>query len=660
MLISAAIGQEIPVQRPGNITYDSQGRPIRKNTGNDSLTHRNPLEDSITIFFRYFDSTRIRHLDSSINDFNKRFPLPFYYVDLGNLGSAAHSLLFQPFMRPGWDAGFHAYDLYRFSIEGTRFFQTTRPYSELGYMLGSKAEQMIQLLHTQNRGSNFNFTFEYRFINAPGALRNANTMHSNMRINTFYQTNNKRYGLYAIYLNNKRRANENGGIRDDKKLDSLSLNDMAELDTRLGNNNLNNLFTRNMFSSNVGTGISYKENTFYIRHYYDFGQKDSMVTDTMVYKLFYPRLRFQHSLQYTSYEYEFHDYYTDSFAYATYFNLPLPSDSIQYKDEWKEFTNEFSIITFPDKKNVAQFLRLSGAFQMLKGSFDSAGSHNYNSLYASAEYRNRTRNGKWDAEAAGRLYFTGEYAGNYSIYISLKRLLSKNIGSFEIGFQNVNRTPSFITEPISSFPSIRTSSFNNENILRFFASIELPKQRMHIFGNYYMLTNYTYFDSFLTAKQESSLFPLIQIGLEKQFRLSKLFNWYTEIYVQQAAGNPPVNVPSLLTRNRIALEANFFKNLFLSTGLEIRYYTSYKPDNYSPFTGQFFVQNSFSTSNRPDISFYFNLRIKSFKGFLRIENLNSLDNSNNGWGFTKHNFSAPHYPTAALTIRMGIWWAFVN
>lgn len=134
-----------------NIAYDNQGRPIRKNSKNDSLQHRDRYADSITIFYRYYDSTRNRILDSSINDFTTRFPLPYYYHTLGNYGTAAQSFIFNPLMKPGFDPGFHQYDIYAFTVENTRFYQTTRPYTELAYLLGSKAEQLVNLTHTQNR-----------------------------------------------------------------------------------------------------------------------------------------------------------------------------------------------------------------------------------------------------------------------------------------------------------------------------------------------------------------------------------------------------------------------------------------------------------------------------------------------------------------------------
>src|ERR1700709_210017 len=86
----------------GQYEYDSHGNPIKKDTSNETLKHRDQYEDSITIFFHRWDSTGIDKIDSSINDFYSRFPVPWTYYDLGNLGSAAKSFIFQPNMQPGF------------------------------------------------------------------------------------------------------------------------------------------------------------------------------------------------------------------------------------------------------------------------------------------------------------------------------------------------------------------------------------------------------------------------------------------------------------------------------------------------------------------------------------------------------------------------------
>jgi hypothetical protein len=130
--------------------------------------------------------------------------------------------------------------------------------------------------------------------------------------------------------------------------------------------------------------------------------------------------------------------------------------------------------------------------------------------------------------------------------------------------------------------------------------------------------------------------------------------------VQQKTGSVPLQVPLVFTRNRFAYEGTFFKNLNLFTGLEVKYHTPYKADDYSPVLGQFFYQDSVTISNLPDISAFVQFRIKGFKAFLRLENLNTMEFSSAGFGFTNNNLAAPGYPYPGLQFRIGIWWSFVN
>lgn len=641
------------------LSYDSQGRPMRRGSGGDSLKKRDNLADSITIFFRYFDSTRPRKIDSTLNDYSLRSPLPYTHYNLGNMGTAAQSYLFQPRMLPGFDPGFHAFDIYNYSLENTRLFQSTRPYTEFNYSLASSAEQMISFLHTQNKKSNFNFSVEYRFSNAPGNLKNQNASMNNFRFTSRYQTNNKRYEGLLIAIVNKNAASENGGLQNEERLDSL-FNNAFELSTRLG---IPGVASRNPFNTRVNTGNLYRETVLFYRHHYDIGQKDSIVTDSSVIRLFYPRLRLEHDLQFSNRNYQFYDYNIDSInseRYIKYFNFANPNDTVQYSDKWSRISNSFSLISYPDKKNQSQFLKLGVTLENIKGILqDTASSGGLYNIYASGEYRNRTRNQVWDIEARGSLYLNGLNAGDYDAFISLKRMLSKKIGFLSVGFNNVNRSPAMLFDPISSFPVINRTNYAKQNITRLFGKYENPKQRLTLSGNYYLVSNYLYFDSFFTARQEATVFNVLQFTLAKQFRLSRYWNWYTEVHLQPLSGQAPVNLPLLFTRNRVAFEGTFYKNLQMSTGIEMVYHTPYQRDNYSPFLGQFFVQNSMQFSNRPDINYFMHFRIRSFQGFFRFENLNTLK-IKNGVEFTRLSRLADHYRQLGLWMRFGIWWSFVN
>ena len=628
--------------------------------GKDSLKRRDKNEDSITVRYRYLDSTRNYMLDSSIADFSRRYPVPADYIFLGNNGTAAKPILFTPIRRPGWDPGFHALDVYKWQLEKTRFYNTTRPYSELTYMIASRAEHVIELMHTQNVKPNFNFSFQYRLINSPGSFKNQRTNHNNYLITSRYESVNKRYNLYGILLYNKLQSGENGGIVNDSTLEDPDFKDRFNINTNLGGDTE---YSTNFFSTDVGTGNRYEELTFLLRQQYDLGKKDSIVTDSTVIPLFFPRLRFEHTFQYTRGTYKFRDYVADSIYYLDTYDTTLKRrvDTVVFRDEWKEMINDFSIYTYPDAKNLHQFFKVGAALQNLSLQNIKVSSKLTN-LFGHAEYRNRSRNQKWDIQANGKLYFTGFNSGDYQLNAALQRFVGKRLGYAQLGFENVNRTPSFIYDPRSDFYLMKTNSdFKKENTTRLYASLWQPALRLNMSGNYYLMTNYTYLTDFYQLKQESSLFNIFQLAVQKTFKIGKRWLWHADLYYQQVIGSAPVNVPAFFTRNRIGYEGNLgFKNLNIAMGAEVKYHTAYKADNYSPLLGQFFYQDSITLKNpMPDIAAYVHFRIRSFKLYFRAENLNTAE-FEDGFGFTRNNMAAPGYPYPGLLIRMGIYWGFVN
>ncbi len=628
----------------------------------DSLHHRTGLEDSITINFRYLDSSRYQKFDSSINDFSRKFLIPANYLYLGNTGSAAKSLLFSPLLKAGWDAGFHSYDIYRLKPEETRFFNTTRPYTELGYLIGSKQEQVVNAMHTQNINPNWNVAFQYRLINSPGYFKNQNASQNNYRLSSFYQSPNRRYHLFFALMNNKIQAAENGGVRNVKDLDDLPTNkDRSTIDVFLG---AVKPTTINPFSVTVNTGTKYKIFNFLLRQQYDLGKKDSVETDSVVIHLFYPKLRLEHTVQVNNYTYSFSDAlvdpYNDTNFYRPNYNFIAMPSKYLVQDKWNEIVNDFSVYQFPDEKNSQQFIKLGASLQNLKGTFD-ASTANYYNTWAHAEYRNKTRNQKWDVEANGELYFTGLNAGDYNAFISLKRYISKKVGYLQVGFQNVNRSPSFIFNSASSFNISNVSGFNKENYTRISGSLEQPRYKLRLLANYFLVANYSYFADYYHAKQSSSPFNLLQVSAEKEFQLRKHLKWILEITLQQRAGNGPVNVPLLYTRSRIGYEGSLgFKKLLMATGFEIKYNTPYKADGYSPVLGQFYYQDTNTVKLKlPTINLYLHLRIRSFTAYVRMENLNTA-RTKEGFGFTNNNLAIAGYPYPGMQFRVGIFWSFVN
>jgi hypothetical protein len=630
--------------------------------GNDSLQFekRDFNADSVTVMFRYLDTARYNLLDSSISDFYKRIPLKPEYIYLGNNGNAIRSFLFSPLMKPGFDAGFHAFDPYGFNIAETRFMNTTRPYTELNYLVGSKAEQQVGVLHTQNITPDWNFVAQYRLINSPGAFNSQNSNHRSFRFNTDYITKDQRYAVYFIVINNALQSSENGGITSDTFLVNANpaFNDRFNIPTNIADSVFT---TRNFFNVALRTGNKYNDTKFLLRHNYDFGKKDSVVTDSSVRRFFLPTFRIEHTIQYNISKYRFLDVqgFQDSAFFQQNYDPKFPADTIDIQDHWKELVNDFSVIQFPDPKNPLQFIKVGASLQNMKGTFSDTTTDRFSNVWLHGEYRNRTRNRKWDMLLQGSFFLAGRYSGDYSGIARLKRQLSPKIGFLEVGFQNVNRTPSYIFDSRTAFPVETSGAINKENISHIFGILEVPRLKLQLTASYYLVSNYTYFTNFNQVTQNAALFNFLRVGGSKEFRVGRNWRWYADLFIQTKAGNAPVNLPFLFTRHRFAYEAKLFRNLNLSTGVDLRYNTPYKADNYSPILGQFFYQDVQSIAVRPDIAAYVNFRIMKFTAFTRLENLNTLS-FKYGFGFKDSNLAAPLYSYPGLVFRLGVFWGFVN
>jgi hypothetical protein len=338
------------------------------------------------------------------------------------------------------------------------------------------------------------------------------------------------------------------------------------------------------------------------------------------------------------------------------------------QDLWREYVNDFSFYTFPDKKNPQQFLKLGATLQNLSATFDSSNASstwkkNYYNIFGHAEYRNKSRNQKWDIEALGNFWFAGLNAGDYDAYISLRRMLSKKLGFLQLGFSNSNKSPSYVYNTTSSFwKEPTTESFNKENITILFASIDEPKINLRLYARYFLVSNYLYFKGINDRAQQTNLFNVLQVGGDKVFNIGRSWKWRTWLVLQQKAGSSPVDVPLLYSRNLFAYEGNLgYKNLNIATGVEVKYHTNYQANGYSPLMGQFYVQDTLTiTRNLPELDAFVQFRIRSFTAYFRFENLNTLRIAGANSGFTNNNLVAPNYPSPGLVIRLGIFWSFVN
>jgi hypothetical protein len=86
--------------------------------------------------------------------------------------------------------------------------------------------------------------------------KNQNTNHNSYRLNSSYQSKNRRYHAFFVLINNKIQSAENGGIQTDEDYlnDVKSYNNRLLIPVQLGNNVGS---TRTVFTSTINTGTKY-------------------------------------------------------------------------------------------------------------------------------------------------------------------------------------------------------------------------------------------------------------------------------------------------------------------------------------------------------------------------------------------------------------------
>ncbi|HEU4554145.1 MAG TPA: putative porin [Chitinophaga sp.] len=631
--------------------YGSGGAPMQRDT-----SQRNLGPDTITLKYHFLGDPVDHRIDSSVIDFNGNYlQVPASYMTLGNTGSAARNIIFTPRMQAGFDEGFHAYDVYEFNHGNARFYNTTRPYSELAYLIGAKQEQLIGVSHTQNRGEKFNFSFDYRKINAPGYFRTQNTNHDNYRVTANYNSQNKRYHINFSYYYNKINGGENGGVRGTNAADTLNLDKYSErrtINVNLGNQDVP---TYAFFGTTIAVKSSYRQSGLLLQQQYDWGRGDTVhVNDTTQYYKFDPVFRVQYTFMSQGNTFMYSDNDPDPEFYTNHYDIAYrTNDTISARQEWRTISNDLSLVQFPVRGNLAHFITLGARFDHTTGAFMDNVEQSFSNIVLHGEYRNKTKNDLWDFSAKGEFYAVGRNIGDYSVSGMLSRYLNKTLGNVSLLFRNVNREPSYVYKFFSySRDSWYNGGLGKENITQLQFAADNKQLKYNLAVNYFIFTNYVYWEDYMHSTQSGGLFNLLQVVLSKHFRYHH-WNWYIDLAFQQVHGNGPLNVPSIWTRHRIAYENRIFKNLNLMTGIEARYNTSYYADDYSPVTGQFVYQNTQRVQYYlPDLTAFLHFRIKSLSAYIRAENLNTFLKTNN--------FAAPQYPYNNFGIRVGLRWWFIN
>jgi hypothetical protein len=613
---------------------------------NDSLKKfQNKTDDNIHIVcFTQKDTARLA-LDSSIQCLHKNPLLSIWDIDLGNFASSSQSICFNPSLAPNRISGFQTQTHFKAQWPNFKYYNTTRPHTNLYYRLGSKQEQIIEVSHTQNPSPNWNITASYAKIGSPGMYKLQKTNHDVVKLSTHYMSNNKRYNLFGGLAYNKIQQDENGGILYDSLLQYVEYNNKRLLPVRLGQIEKNSAAMKNY----------YREASVNVEHSYFVGKttiaynKDSAEKTT----LFKPIFGVKHTL-YSTFEYQrFKDLLPDSLFYNKLNQkIFLNNDTIVSRYYTTQIGNQFML-----QSNVTWKEKL---FQIEAGygiELASPQTKNFNAWYVNNFlianlHKSAYAKKEWMYDAHAKFYFSGNAIGNLHLHAEAGRKFDGKLGILHIGFdQTIQQSPYIFSYYQSNF-YVQQNKFNKQTITCLSGEYANTFLNIKLGVKNYLMRNYFYRDTNLSPKQFTNAIPLLQAHLDKQFRIRSFVFDQSYLY-QQVSNKSPIHLPQFSLRFRIAYENYIFKKkLQIATGIDVRYNTPFYIDQYNPIFNAFVPQYGQRFANVPQTSYFFNFKVKRYRASISFDELQQI--------FTTNNINYPSYPAQNFIMRFGFHWVFIN
>lgn len=608
-------------------------------------------EEHARIYYNTLNSAVAKYPDTTLENFHRYQSVqPWWGKDLGNSGSAVRNQFFTPVVPMGLSLGYHIYDMYRLTLDSLRFYNTTRPYSAFSFMLGSKSEQNVEIIHTQNITPQWNFSTQLRYYSSAGFYKTQKTSSISGTVTSNYQSKNKRYYLATGFVYNRHKQDENGGIIYDTLLSNSSFSDRQLIGVNIPNS------PRSTTNSAVTNQL--RDLDFYLQNNYSFGKTDTVYTkdSTGVSYNFTPRFRIKHQLQLHSERHIYKDLDPDSPRYAFIKPITFGSlDTVYNAQNWFYVDNKFSLNGFLGKSS--ELVQIEAGVGNRVDRFNTnyiSGTDGISSVgnYVFGEIKKEAfKEGQWNYQASANLFFTGDATGNFDVSAYASKSL-RNIGKFSAGIrQNLSNAPYAYTSFRTQFYD-RSYAFDKMSMTQVWAKVGIDKIGLQLGIKNNLIANYLYFDQNQAPKQQSEAFSILQITGRKEFRFG-IFYLDNEVAWQQTTGNAPVHVPAFLLRHKLGLITPLFKSaLIVAAGVEARYHTPYYSDGYSPYFNQFYYQDKDKISNVPETQVYFNFKVKSFRAFVIFDELQQY--------FSTNIKNAPGYYAQNAMFKFGFTWILIN
>ncbi len=601
---------------------------------------------NLKIYATDFNNT-IKQLDTSILNLHTKMGLAYWQQNLGNVNSAVYNLKYIAPYYTTKQLGNNHYSAYNISMDSVQFYNTTNPYTEMRYNAGSKLEQGVSVLHTQNMNAFNNFSFSYAKYGGPGYFDLQRATRDNASISMLYRPSaHSRYsGRFAVVYN-QNKQDENGGIQDELDLTLVQYRLRQTIPVNYGGQGFS------VTSSTIKN--RYRQAGFKFKNMYALSF-DNQASDSSNRK---PNVQVFYTFNANLEKQDFIDANPISNTYKEIYNGNfLSKDSVRATHVLNTLQNEFGI-QLPYVKKVKASLEAIFGIETQQYKLYTGRNTIFNN-YVSAHLANVDTNAKWQYSAFAKLYLLGQAAGTYAVDAHAGRTIRNN--NLAVHFrQNLMQAPYLMQQYASNFYGWQ-HNFKNQLNTTIGASLSLPKIKTYLAFNNITMLNHLYYTDSMQVKLASNGIVILQLQGRKEINFRK-WNATLDAILQQANANSQINIPAITANVNIGYTNYIFKRSMLANiGVQAIYNTAYTTAQYLPLINAYGYGTTYLQNNLPNMGVFFNGKIKRFRYSLQLLELQqpfNLGNIRTEAGFNR--ILVEKYPAPDWQIKLGFAWVFLN
>jgi hypothetical protein len=551
------------------------------------------------------------------------------FQDLGNLGTPMKDVFVPVPQQLGAQTGYSVFSPYAYQTMQVKYFDTKSPFTDMYLALGGHNQNILRFDFSQNISPRWNVGFNVqRFTSqkqfgTSGANDPTKLLAQNWGFlgHTNYRSKNDKYTLLLHFINMHHTISEQGGVLPGTNLDGSTNNYAYTGDAILTGGALN-------LPDPQGSDI---RNDWHIYHQYVLDQ------GFQVY----------HRLDYNRHKNYFQD---DTLAINKAFYPAILGDTsrIEQDARFRLLENQFG---------------LKGVYKRGQSAFNYR-AYIRSRIYGQYTRYNTARTNYNEYETRRVETFLGGWLGYY-FPDSLSQVTAEAEyqvgggyrlqGQFEskyltAGYSSIFANPTLLQERFQSHIFFWRNNFSLRGYNHAYGKLNLRYKKLLLQPglDYYLLSNYVYFDTAAVARQLSGSFSVLRTGLGYRFEVGKFLASGQAYYTVQSRRDA-LRTPPFFMNARFQYELLYAKVLYIQVGIDLHYKSPYYADAYMPVTQQFYIQNTKQVEGYVLADVFANLRINRTRLFVKLSHVNQ-------GVFQPGYFVAPDYLSMRRSFAFGVDW----